>query len=234
MKLINGLPFIDLSNFIDLKKFDQLQPEIWRGLARSKHLAQIGNLDIDPLSLDLDGSELSYIPLCAALQDFNALEEDNIIKITARDLTKDELATYLKYAVGGYDLYITYSKSLFEEFFSGLDEWIQHLINSSIFERIDDYYIMTMEAGGVSFDHRHPPIDQTNLELLTEFIHIRPNLDRPFYIRNSKTLEKYYINTRVAYWNDQGRHGGDSVMKNTYAMRIDGQFTEEFRNKILK
>lgn len=231
MKLVNNKPFIDLSEYIDLKSFDQIQPKIWRGLAKAKNLAQIGNLDISPNSLDLDGSEFEYLPLCSALEEFNLLNNDNPIKLYSQDLSKDELATYLKFGLGGYDLYITYQKFLFEDYFPELLMWIKNL---NIFDRIDDYYIMTMEAGGISFDHRHPPIDENNHELISEFVHIRPNLDRPFYVRDTETLEKHYINTRAAYWNDQGRHGGDPVMKTTYSLRIDGKFTEEFRNKILK
>jgi len=231
MKRINNKPFLDLSEYIDLKSFDQLQPKIWKGLAKSKNLAQIGNLDINPGSLDLDGNNCSYLPLCSALEKFNKIDNDDSIKLHSQDLTKDELATYLKFGLGGYDLYITYQKFLFDEYFPELLQWIRNL---NIFKEIFDYYIMTMEAGGISFDHRHPPIDENNLELISEFIHIRPNLDRPFYIRDTQTLEKYYINTRAAYWNDQGRHGGDPVMKTTYSLRIDGAFTEEFKKKILK
>jgi hypothetical protein len=52
------------------------------------------------------------------------------------------------------------------------------------------------------------------------------------YVRDSLTLEKYYVNSRVAYWNDQDRHGGDPSNTPTYAIRIDGKFTEKFKEKI--
>ena len=40
MKRINNKPFLDLSEYIDLKSFDQLQPKIWKGLAMNMLLNQ--------------------------------------------------------------------------------------------------------------------------------------------------------------------------------------------------
>ena len=43
---------------------------------------------------------------------------------------------------------------------------------------------------------------------------------------------KHGINTRAAFWNDQDWHGGNRVMCPTYGMRIDGKFTDAFREKL--
>jgi hypothetical protein len=133
--------------------------------------------------------------------------------------------------MGGYDLYITYQKNLFEDYFPGLLNWINNL---EIFQTITDAYIMTVDSGGIPFEHHHPPVDDNDISKLSEFVHIRPNLDRPFYVRDSLTRKKHYIDTRVAYWNDQDSHGGDIIFKPSYSLRIDGVFTDSFKEKILK
>lgn len=232
--MINGKPFLNLENYIELESFDSIIPEIYLGLVTGRDLAQIGNLDISPQSLYFNNEHKDYKPLCSSLKEYQDLENTNPIKKEGQGLNKNQLAIYLKYVLGGYDLYVTYQKELFTDHFPALKKWIDNLVDLEIFEYIEDMYIMTVEAGGISFEHSHPPTDQNDSSILTEFIHIRPNLDRPFYVRDSNTLEKFYINTRVAYWNDQDRHGGDIIMKNTFSLRVDGKFTKQFKEKIFK
>lgn len=226
IKGINGKVFVDLTNLIDLSVFDKLQPEIIKGFALAREVAQIGNLNVDPEWLYLDGT---FTPLILAHEKYKKLNDNDPLKIAGQNLTIDQLATYLKFAMGGYDLYVTYHRHLLDNYFPSLNSWIKNL---NVFERIDDTFIMTMEAGGVTFEHHHPPVDSNDASKPSEFIHIRPNLLRPIYIRDSETLEKHYVNARVAYWNDQDRHGGDPVFTPAYAIRVDGVFTKEFRDKI--
>jgi hypothetical protein len=229
MKGIAGYPYIDVSKHIDVRSFDKLQSKIFKGIALAKHLAQVGNLELALSNLDLN--EYNFKPLIEAYREFNELPNTHTIKLNGMSLSNNQLATYLKYAFGGYDLYVTYHKNLFEQYFPELLEWINQI---RIFQSISDAYIMTLDAGGIAFEHHHPPVDDNDISKPSEFVHIRPNLDRPFYVRNSKNNEKYYINTRVAYWHDQDRHGGDVVCKPSYSIRIDGIFTESFRKDIFK
>jgi hypothetical protein len=69
------------------------------------------------------------------------------------------------------------------------------------------------------YDHRH------------EFIHLRPMLDKPFYIfdGDSKKLE---VTSYSCFFNDQDWHSGGRTNKQTYSLRIDGPFTDEFRKMI--
>jgi hypothetical protein len=65
-----------------------------------------------------------------------------------------------------------------------------------------------------------------------EFIHIRPNTTKAFYLWDPTTKNKTYLNTRAAWWNDQDWHGGERIMEQSYGLRIDGKFTDEFRKKL--
>ena len=216
MELIN-----DLSKYVNLNSFDSIQPEIYRGLAKAKSLAKVGNLDISPNCLTKTNK---FKPLCLALEEYNSLDANDPLKVYGKDLSDNKLATYLKYALDGYDLYTTYHRKFFEEYFPSLNAWINSI---DVFEEIHDAYIMSMTAGGISFEHRHP-----KNEKLAEFIYVRPKVYRPFYIIDPNTNTKAYLNTRVAYWNDQLVHGGDPIMQNTYSLRIDGVFNKEIKKKI--
>jgi hypothetical protein len=70
------------------------------------------------------------------------------------------------------------------------------------------------------FPHRH------------EFIHVRPNMDKPFYVWNSETDEKILTESRAIWFNDQDWHAGGRTHKQSYSLRIDGPFSDEFRERI--
>ena len=70
IKGIQGQPFINLTNFIDLTEFDKMQSEFFKGFALAKNLAQIGNLDIDHNWLDINDN---YKPLIIAYEEFKTL-----------------------------------------------------------------------------------------------------------------------------------------------------------------
>jgi hypothetical protein len=109
---------------------------------------------------------------------------------------------------------------------------VENLVTLNVFSHIGRVAFFVQEAGGISFEHKDPSVDPEHPDILSEFIHIRINLKRPFYVRDNETLEKHYINTCVGYWNDQDWHGGDSILEPSYAFRVDGVFTDEFRKYI--
>jgi hypothetical protein len=118
------------------------------------------------------------------------------------------------------------------QYFPEVIEWVKGLVTRNIFSHIGRAGFFIQEAGGISFEHKDPTVDPEFPEVLSEFIHIRVNLNRPFYVKDIESQEKFYINTCITYWNDQDFHGGDTIMEPSYAFRIDGIFTEEFRKNL--
>lgn len=248
LKGILGNPYIDLSNILDLSSFDKLHPEICRGFAIARHVAAFGSIDVPEGFMNLSIYNNQFKPLYKAYDELLTLPEDNPIRVNGKDLVDNELSTYLKFALGAYDLYSFYVLYDFKEgwrentavrgrqaasdYFPGVLEWIDTLIEQQVFSHIGRATFFVQEAGGISFEHHDPSVDPEKPDVPSEFIHLRPNTDRPFYVRDSETLEKFYINTRAGYWNDQDYHGGDTVSKPTYSFRIDGKFTDAFKEKI--
>lgn len=235
---LNGIPYVDLQDYVDLQSYDALHPEICRGIALNRHLTINGSHTIKPGSIRPG----NFKPLYETYKELQDLPDTNPLKQLSRDLDHNQLTTYLKYGFGGYDLYSILP--LFEncnetievgevaKFFPSVIKWIENLKSTGIFSTIVEAKFFLLEAGGIPLEHCDPVDDLEHLKWFSEFIHIKTDLDRPFYLINTTTQEKTYINARASWWNERDWHGGEPVLKPTYNLRIDGRFTEEFRNKI--
>jgi hypothetical protein len=236
---INKSHYIDLSDHIDLTSYDQLIPEICRGFATAQHLVINGSHACKEGSIKAG----NFKPLYVAYNELQSFPDDHPLKIAAQGLDYNQLTTYLKYALGGYDLYSRYV--LFEEcreeivvgeianHFPSVIKWIKSL-KGSVFKYIHGATFFLLEAGGVPYEHRDPASTEEDLKYLPEFIHIKTDIDRPFYIIDPVSREKTYITTRDSWWNERDWHGGEPILKPTFTFRVDGDFTEEFKEKILK
>jgi len=260
IKGINGQTYIDMEQYIDMKKFIELQPELYRGFAEAREFAKEGTWMPPGFEFKDMSYIVNWKPIYKAMEEFLALPDDDPIKQGGIDLYRDfknykvrnKFTRYLKMAMGAYDPYIYYflweegewddrpgERHLTEEskYFPNVVEWIKSM-HGPIFEHIGRVIVFFCEHDGVPFEHRdlgaHNGVwDKNRYEPhRNEFIHIRPNTYKPFYIWDPEAKNKYYINTRAAWWNDQDWHGGDRVMEQSYSLRIDGKFSEEFRKKL--
>lgn len=261
IKGINGNSYIDMSQYIDMKKFEDMQPEILKGFAEARMYAKEGTWMRPGFEFKDMSYRHNWKPVYEAMDEFMALPEDSAIKQVGLELYKDfknyqsrnKFTRYLKMAMGSYDPYIYYflweegnwdqrpsERQLTDEakFFPNVVEWVLKMKEDKIFEHIGRVIFFHCEAGGVPFEHRdlggHNGVWESNKyePHRNEFIHIRPNTKKAFYIWDPETKDKTYLNTRAAWWNDQDWHGGETIMEQSYSLRIDGRFTEEFRKKL--
>ena len=234
----NSQLFIDLEKHIDLTEWDNLKPEICRGIATAKDLAWDGIHFtygvIRPLA-----QGITVNPLWHVVKTWKELPEDNPLKLAGRDLNHNQLTEYLKYSFGAYDFYCVYpvvgEENVLGEcskHFPGLVKWIQSLVDSGIFESLYQVNLITVDSGGIPWEHSDPATLETSSSTLSEFIHIKTDCDRPFYIIDPDTNERVFMNTRAAWWNETVWHGGLPIQRPTYTLRINGIFTDEFRTKI--
>jgi len=229
--------FIDLEKHLDLTEWDNLKPEICRGIATAKDLAWDGIHftygEIRPLAQGINVN-----PLWQVVKSWKELPEDNSFKIAGKDLNHNQFTDYLKYSLGAYDFYRVYpvidEKNLLGEcskHFPGLVKWIQSLVDSGVFESLYQVNIITVDSGGIPWEHKDPA-EESSGSKISEFIHIKTDCDRPFYIIDPTTGDRVFMNTRAAWWNETVWHGGLPIQRPTYTLRINGTFTEEFRTRI--
>ncbi len=258
IKGINNNPYFDMTPYLDMETFDKLQPEIYKGFALARQYAKEGTWMAPGFTFE----DMSYIPnwkpIYKAMEEFKELPMDNPIKQAGLELMPSDFKNfqqrnlftrYLKMAMGAYDPYIYYylweegdwndrpgERQLTDEakYFPNVVEWVLKL-KGPVFEHIGRVIFFHLEHDGLPFEHRD--LDAKNgMNVVSphrnEFIHIRPDTRNQFYLWDPETKCKTGLNTRAAWWNDVDWHGGNKVMAQTYALRIDGKFTEEFRKKL--
>ena len=236
--MIYGQSFIDLEKYIDLTEFDSLRLEICRGIATARDLAFDGLQYVPEGTMHPHAQGYEVNPLFEVTPKWDALPEDDPVKIAGKDLTYNQRTDFLKNAYGAYDYYRLFQ--IFTEdgmnvevakHFPGLTKWIQSFVTSGILKNLHSSNLISVDAGGIPWEHYDPAEGYETPGFLPEFIHIKTDCDRPFYILNPDTGERTFMNTRVAYWNERDWHGGLPVWRPTYTLRINGYFTEEFKEK---
>jgi hypothetical protein len=258
IKGINGSPYIDLEQYLDMKVFDSLQPEILTGFARAREFAKEGTWMAPGFTFDNMSYMLHWKPIYKAMEEFMSMPDTDPIKAAGMKLYPNDFQNfrernvftrYLKHAMSAYDPYIYYY--LWEEgswddrtaprkltpeadYFPNVVKWVESLVGS-IFQDIGRVIFFHCEADGIPFEHRD--LDAKNgINVVkphrNEFIHIRPNTKKAFYVWDPEKKNKVYLNTRAAWWNDVDWHGGERIMEQSYSLRIDGKFTDEFRKRL--
>jgi hypothetical protein len=75
--------------------------------------------------------------------------------------------------------------------------------------------------------------DHLDTEVCNDFIWFRTNLKKPFYLLNQRTDERLYVDSHSAWFDTVNQfHGADACEGLSFSIRVDGQFTDEFRNQI--
>lgn len=75
--------------------------------------------------------------------------------------------------------------------------------------------------------------DHDDNELCHEFIWMRTNLDKPFYMLDPESGEKRYVSSHSAWFDTVNQfHGADATGGLSFSIRVDGRFTDEFRARI--
>jgi len=258
IKGINNLPYLDMSPYLDMDQFDKLQPEILTGFALAREYAKEGTWMKPGFTFDDMSYRLSWKPIYQAMDEFMQLPKDEPIyqagiKLMPTDFKnfqqRNKFTRFLKMAMNAYDPYIYYY--LWEEgswddrtaprtltpeaeYFPHTVKWVESLVGT-VFQDIGRVIFFHCEADGIPFEHRD--LDAENGVNVVkphrnEFIHIRPNTKKAMYLWDPETKDKTYLNTRAAWWNDQDWHGGERIMEQSYSLRVDGKFTDEFRKTL--
>jgi len=234
--MINDKLYIDLAPYVDVSVFDSLHPEISRGIATARDLAIQGLHTINEGTIRPDAQGINVKPLYEAYSYWQSLPDTDPIKIAGQGLDYNQLTTYLKYALGAYDSYTLYtivkenSKTEFKSHFPNLTNWVLDFLSNNQMQHIHSAILMVLDSSGIPWEHQDPEPSWEGE--IAEFIHIKTDLDRPFYMVDPNTNQRVYINTRVAWWDETDWHGGEPINKPTYTLRITGTFTEEFRQQL--
>lgn len=247
---INSQPFINLDKHLDIDGFSSLHYKICKGIVLSENKKE-GNI-VEPGGFD-NAYEFHAKPIFQALKEYHQLDYNHEIRVIGREIgeykNRDKFVLFLKLSLGAYDPYqFIFLKtedggwgSRFEEkawttdikHFPELKLWLESLVGT-VFKYLGRIIIFKAEHDNQMFMHRDLILpDETQYSNHKhEFIHLRTNLDKPFYIWDNTTDNKILVDSRATFFNDQDWHSGGKTNKQTYSIRIDGEFTDEFRQQI--
>jgi hypothetical protein len=97
------------------------------------------------------------------------------------------------------------------------------------FEATGRMLIMYDEIGRAVTAHR----DHDSPELCHEFIWLRTNLDKPFFMLDPATGRKSYVEGHSAWFDTVNQyHGADATGALSWSLRVDGRFNEALRRRI--
>ena len=75
--------------------------------------------------------------------------------------------------------------------------------------------------------------DHDSQDLCHEFIWLRTNFDKPFYMLAPETGEKLYVRSHSAWFDSVNQfHGADATGGLSFSLRIDGRFSDDLRSRI--
>ena len=227
LEYTKSLTYKNLDNIIDIDSFLRLDEEICMGIAKSDpHICDPGSrvIKLDP--------DLVY-----------PYEVEPLWKDELKHLTTYQKRTFLKYyrkvhyAVGG--IFLRTHKGYKNKHLSQGAEWTDNAIHfpqlveyikTLPFTEIGRVFFFTLDHFSILTEHRDSMYDGLD-DNVSEFLWftIDKNAMR-FYIKDDNNV-KHYVESTCAWFNDNDRHSSDGVMDATFCLRIDGVFTEEFREK---
>jgi hypothetical protein len=246
---IAGKPYIDLDPFLDIEELKKLHYKICKGIVQSKYKKE-GNI-VRPGGM-IDSYTVDFKPTFQALEEYQSLPDDHEIKIVGKELgeldNRDQFVLFLKLALGAYDpyqfIFLKTESGGWEtrfqekawtpdaEFFPELRAWLEKL-EGTVFKHLGRIIIFKAEHDVQTGFHRDLiyPKETEYFDHRHEFIHLRTRLDRPFYIWDPESDQKIETDAHAIFFNDQDWHNGGTAVVQTFSIRVDGEFTEEFRQR---
>ena len=106
---------------------------------------------------------------------------------------------------------------------------LMQFIDSLPFESTGRILLIYDEGGRSVPAHR----DHERTDICHDFVWFRTNLRKPFYLMNHITGDKLYVSGHTAWFDTVNQyHGSDRSDGLTFSIRVDGHFTQEFRERI--
>lgn len=65
-----------------------------------------------------------------------------------------------------------------------------------------------------------------------EFLWMRTNIRKPFFVYDDIKLISYYAQGYTSFFNEQCYHGTDPAQEMNFSIRVDGVFTDKFREQL--
>ncbi len=240
MRGLFGRSYLDLDRYLDIESLKNLDDEVIAGIVRSKKdVGFYGNglARLESESKLRDFSEVmkqfprifkEHPSLQSRFREPEQLREYLAIKTKA--ITFGQIVSIREAISGDYDG-ISYANQCRTcsnaQYFPGLLKFIESLPMKEI-GRVSIFLSPSGATGRIHTDG----IPSQRKRLEHEFIWLSTNLDKKFFIYNSAEKKKDFVSSHSAYFNSMDPHGSDPMPYQTYSIRVDGFFTDDFSNSL--
>lgn len=240
---INGKPIIELDQHIDVAGFNAHYESISKALAVS--VWQLGSWGpgVHNKDISVDQHELEMQAFRHGVAGTERLQE------AAKDMTFDQRRRYLKLRYGVFNAgQSVYLRAPNIGYYENIDVAAANSPTANIqnFEFMYPWFraLPFKEVGRILFflnEHKCPVVEHSDLVSVGagevkhgyEFVWLRPQLySKPFYVLNEKTGERHYVKGQSAWFNSFDVHGAEAVDTMTWTLRVDGKFTDAFKEKL--
>lgn len=242
MNGINGNPYIDCKEHLDMESFEKMELEICSGIALSNPKAGVygpGVKDAERFNNFLLLKGRMYNDPLKNISRWNSMSHDqqNVFAKLYFKLYNPSTVVYLREQIPGVDPLMAYRKKgngdYFEwtscaENFPTLVPWLESL-KGSVFQDYGRILFFIHEHDCKLLIHRD---GMSYVPHKNEFLWLNPGRTKKFFVYDENEDKRHYVETSAAFFNDLDMHGGDPTDHASWSLRIDGEFTDDFRKKL--
>lgn len=235
-------PFVTLDDYVDLKGLLDMRGKIVRGIAKSCLAILPGTAGtqynkIDNSLLDLAQIKEKLIKednLPDELVHANQFEREYAMKYMYPSTTMGFCLT-LRGGTGPGNYHLKNQSdhvTVFERTDSNFDFMYDWLNKQKIFDDIGRVlFFLSNPYQGSQIHSDYPRLLNTD-RVRDQFVWIRFDHRKKFFVYDEYTKEKHYFDGHVTYFNNVDYHGSEPSELPCFSLRIDGRFTEEFLQKV--
>jgi hypothetical protein len=229
MHLINNQPIVDLSSYVNVQTLSELKPSLDYAVVKSSGSAKPGGL-FSYMRLDQKG---------LGVYDISESEVDKSLPFIQDLIDNDQLVSWLRYqkdiVYAQQTVQIIYApdyatkhikdkciESKHASYFDSLFDWIKQ---ENVFKEFGRVVVFLNEPGVPTHIHFDEPHRKN------EFIWISLSNRKKFFIYDTETQTKHYLDGLVGIFDTSNYHGADAGDYASWSIRIDGVFTDDFLNR---
>ena len=244
MKTIFNNLIINLDSLIDIEGLVSMRPKISALIALNKKHHK-------PVKYWSEGLyDRSLLGIYDIQQNIQLDQVDpEQAKLIERLIAEDEFGSYIIYeqdnlAQGSYSFHLRYSLNFLERLekdkcvklpydceFDFFYQWLEQQNIFSDYGRVN--FFLTPKGVHTDIHKDYSMFEEQHPEHFPgEFIHLVFNDRKKFFLIDEVTGEKTYLHGYCNWFDHRNWHGSDIANDSCYSLKIEGKFTEEFREKI--
>lgn len=238
MKGVNGKPYIDTDQFVNIEELKSLRYKIYAALSKSQPIvseyfkSENEFLDERDLQNLINFAGAPLVPLYPKHMEFMEMDSSDPRRVIYESLTEVEQRIFLKLMGGSQPFSTLVLKTQYEwqenaKQFPELCNWINKLPFETV-KRAVFYVIEGLNPTVIHADKNLPDHKTHGTEIL--WCRITPN--KSFFIYDKEKNYKHQVTSTSCFFNERDYHGADPINHLSVSLKMWGTFTEEFREKV--